>query len=290
MPTNTLREAPPRMSTARKRRLVALRDPLDGLYARYNQRCFVDPDPLVPLYRYPDSRDQEVVGLIAATLAFGNVKQILKSIEVVLQAFPEPAATLPALSERMVRARLDGFRHRYVTGAEMASLLSAAAVALREHGSLGACFAAMDEGEEPTLLPALTRFVAYLRGHGGLEKNYLLPDPALGSACKRWFMLLRWMVREDDVDLGLWKALGAHRLLIPVDTHMHRVAGGLGLTRRKSADLKTALEITQAFRVICPEDPVRYDFCLTRLGIRSDGDMAAFLKAARGGLGGVWTP
>jgi hypothetical protein len=60
---------------------------------------------------------------------------------------------------------------------------------------------------------------------------------------------------------------------------MHRVALGLGLTRRNSADLKTALEITQAFSVICPEDPVRYDFCLTRLGIREDGDMGEFLRA-----------
>ena len=273
---------PTPLSAARKRRLAALRPTLDELYSQYNQRRFVDPDPLAPIYRYAVPRDQEIVGLIAASLAFGNVRQILKSIDTVLAAFPNPSATLPSLSHAKIIARIDGFRHRYVTGIEMASLLAAAGAALREYDSLGACFTALDDPADGTLLPGLTRFVAYLRTHGRLEKNYLLPDPALGSACKRWFMLLRWMVREDAVDLGHWKHLGAHRLVVPVDTHMHRAALGLGLTRRKQADLRSALEITRAFQAICPEDPVRYDFCLTRLGIRADGDLAAFLRGVKG--------
>lgn len=273
------RKASTFLTAARKRRIAELHTPLEDLYERYNQRCFVDPDPLAPLYDYTAPRDQEIIGLITASLAFGNVKQILKSIELVLQALPEPAQTVPSLSNSELNARLAGFRHRYVTGVEMASLLTGAGALLREHGTLGAAFTAMDDAESPTILPGLTRFVHALRDKGPLAKNYLLPDPALGSACKRWFMYLRWMVRSDAVDLGLWPELGAHRLVIPVDTHMHRVALGLGLTRRNSADLKTALEITQAFKVVCPEDPVRYDFCLTRLGIRDDGDMAGFLRA-----------
>ena len=272
------RKTPTFLTAARKRRIAALHVPLNDLYGHYNQRCFVDPDPLVPLYRYSDPRDQELVGLITASLAFGNVKQILKSIEIVLRAFPDPARCVPQLTLEALNLRLARFRHRYVTGVEMASLLAGAGKLLREHGSLGAAFAALDDSEAPTILPGLTRFVHALRDNGTLEKNYLLPDPALGSACKRWFMYLRWMVRSDAVDLGLWPELRAHRLIIPVDTHMHRVALGLGLTRRNSADLKTALEITQAFKVVCPEDPVRYDFCLTRLGIREDGDMAGFLR------------
>ena len=268
------------LTAARKRRIAALHTPLEDLYARYNQRCYVDPDPLAPLYGYSAPQDQEIIGLITASLAFGNVKQILTSIELVLHALPEPAQSLPGLSNSELNRRLAGFRHRYVTGVEMASLLTGAGTLLREHGTLGAAFTAMDEPESPTILPGLTRFVHALRDRGPLAKNYLLPDPALGSACKRWFMYLRWMVRCDAVDLGLWRDLGAHRLVIPVDTHMHRVALGLGLTKRNSADLKTALEITKAFQVVSPDDPVRYDFCLTRLGIREDGDMAGFLREA----------
>jgi uncharacterized protein (TIGR02757 family) len=269
------------MSTYRSKRLEKLREPLEDLYFKYNHRRFVDPDPLAPLYELADREDQEVAGLVTATLAFGNVKQILKSIDIVLREFPEPAKIIADLSDRAMHKRLAGFRHRYVTGAEMASLLAGARAALREHGDIGTCFEALDRPESPTLIPALTQFVAYLRDHGTLDKNYLLPDPNKGSACKRWFMFLRWMVRQDAVDLGHWSSLGAHRLVVPVDTHMHRVARGMFLTRRKSADLKTALEITEAFRVIRPEDPVRYDFCLTRLGIRDEGDMDAFLKGLR---------
>ena len=272
---------PPTISSRRKLRLQTLTEPLEALYTHYNQRRFVHPDPLAPLYEFRDSRDQEVVGLITATLAFGNVKTILKSIDIVLNEFPDPARSLVDLPDRVLSKRLATFRHRYVSGIEMASLLAGIRSALREHETVGTCFASLDQIQEHTLVPTLSRFVAYLRNHGTVEKNYLLPDPAKGSACKRWFMYLRWMVREDAVDLGHWKDLGAHRLVIPVDTHMHRVAKGLYLTRRKSADLKTAVEITQAFQAICPEDPVRYDFCLTRLGIRDDGDMDAFLRDVR---------
>lgn len=271
------------ISSARLRRLAALRPALDRLYAQYNDRQFVDPDPLAPVYRYATPGDRELAGLVAAALAFGNVKQILGSIDRVLVAIPEPVRAVPGLSEAEMRTRLSGFRHRYVTGIEVASLLAGAGAAVRDYGSLGACLAAHDDGTSETLLPALTGFVDFLRNHGSVEKNYLLPDPGRGSACKRWFMYLRWMVREDAVDLGHWRDLGAHRLIIPVDTHMHRVARGLGLTRRNSADLKTALEITGAFRVLCPEDPVRYDFCLTRLGIRPEGDMPAFIREAGAG-------
>lgn len=262
-------------------RLQGLAGPLNDLYTRYNQRKFVAPDPLAPLYEFRQPTDQEVSGLIAATLAFGNVKQILKSIDGVLQFFPEPAANLIDMPDRTLSKRLANFRHRYVTGVEMSSLLAGVRAALREHGTIGACFGSLDDPTSPTLVPALERFVSYLKRHGSVEKNYLLPAPEKGSACKRWFMYLRWMVRQDAVDLGHWAHLGAHRLIIPVDTHMHRVARGLHLTRRKSADLRTAMEITQAFSAICPEDPVRFDFCLTRLGIREDGDMEGFLREVR---------
>lgn len=269
------------ISYSRRKRLRKLREPLETLYTRYNHREYVHPDPLAPLYGFSGRSEQEIVGLITAALAFGNVKQILKSVDAVFAAFPDLASTLPALSDKELHRRLAHFRHRYVAGPEMASLLAGIRAAVRAYGGIGACFEALDDPNSPTLTPTLTRFVDLLRRHGTLEKNYLLPAPEKGSACKRWFMYLRWMVRHDAVDLGHWAHLGAHRLVVPVDTHMHRVARTLYLTRRKSADLKTATEITQAFAAICPEDPVRYDFCLTRLGIREDGNLAQFIQETR---------
>ncbi len=109
--------------------------------------------------------------------------------------------------------------------------------------------------------------------HGALTPGlaHLLPDPALGGACKRWLMFLRWMVRRDDgLDLGLWRKITASTLLIPIDRHVSAIARALGLTTRKTDDWKTAEEITAALARFAPDDPVRYDFALAHLGISGE--------------------
>lgn len=253
-----------------------LRPALERLYVRCNRRDLVDPDPLATVYRFTDPADQEIAGLIAAALAFGGVRQIMASIDAVFQAFPHPHAHLRAWSPRSIRGRCAGFRHRYVDGEDLAGLLLGMRRLLGDHGSLGAAFAAHVQPAHATVLPALTAFAAALRQG---RKNYLVPDPALGSACKRLHLYLRWMVRQDHVDLGLWRSVGAERLVVPIDTHMHRIALRLGFTRRRTADGKTALEVTEAFRALAPEDPTRYDFALTRLGIRNDLDAEGFFRS-----------
>lgn len=257
---------------------------LEQLYAAYNRPELIDPDPLAPVLRYGLPEDQELVGLVAASLAFGNVKQILVSIENVLGILPEPRATLTAMSPASLRQALAGFRHRYASGEDMAALLIGARAAIQRHGSLGACFRAHLRPDHLDVVPALAGFSAELRALGGQERNYLLCDASKGSANKRWCMYLRWMLRRDTVDPGTWSALASPALLVvPVDTHMHRFCGALGMTRRATADMKTAQEITAAFRLVAPDDPARYDFSLTRLGIRRETEAAtAFLDAARG--------
>lgn len=240
---------------------------LNRLYEQVNRPEFIYPDPLAAVLRYSDPADQEVVGLIAAALAFGNVKTILRSVGAVLTRLPRPAAQLPAAESQELLRLFGSFRHRYVRGRELADLLSGIGRVLRAHGSLGACFQACARPQETDYRLALTRFVCELRKGARLENNYLLPDPRRGSACKRLWLYLRWMVRQDAVDPGAWPGLDPARLIVPLDTHMHRICRKLGFTERKPADLRTAVEVTEAFRRICPEDPVRYDFALTRLGI-----------------------
>jgi len=129
------------------------------------------------------------------------------------------------------------------------------------------------------LLPALGRFVDELCSAAGGLDDHLLPRPERGSACKRLNLWLRWMVRRDAVDPGGWTGVSPAQLVVPLDVHMHRICRALGLTRREAADLRTAVEITDAFRSFAPDDPVRYDFALTRLGIRPgpEADLEAFL-------------
>jgi uncharacterized protein (TIGR02757 family) len=220
-----------------------------------------------------------VVGLIASSLAFGQVPQILRSVDAVLERMPSPAAWLAQAGDRRLERTFAGFRHRYVTGADLARMLRGARRVLERWGSLGACFRASLDPGDADAMPALERFVAALRGPGA-GRNYLVPSPGDGSACKRLNLYLRWMVRRDDVDPGGWDAPPS-KLLVPLDTHMHRIARALGLTRRNAADLRTAREVTAGFRRMCPDDPVRYDFALTRLGIRTDTDLEGFLQDCR---------
>ena len=255
---------------------------LDGLYARYNRREFVHPDPLEFLYKYDKVRDREIVGLIASSLAYGRVKQILRSIDYVLARLgPSPADYLLRASQDGILAIFQDFVHRFTTGERLASMLLGARRVIKLYGSLHACFVAGHRETDDTVVPALTGFVKELLGGNYSRDKYLVPAPDRGSACKRLHLFLRWMVRKDAVDPGGWDGIPASKLVIPLDTHMYQIGVALRLTKRNQADLRTALEITSAFREIVPEDPVRYDFALTRLGIREDTDMAAFLREYR---------
>jgi len=212
-----------------------------------------------------------VVGLIASGLAYGRVDQILKSVESVLGRLgSSPAAFVVEAGEEELETLLDGFRHRFTGGGEVASLLVGVGAILRRYDSIEACFARGLESDDETTVPALCKFAEEIGGACQCRPTSLLPVPERGSACKRFHLYLRWMVRSDDVDPGGWDGVRRSQLVVPLDTHMHRAALALGLTTRNQADLKTALDITASLRMLDPEDPVKYDFAITRIGIRSD--------------------
>lgn len=245
----------------------------EELYAAYNRRCFVHPDPLEFLYGYGDLRDREIVALVASSLAYGKVEQILKSVsKVLLKMGTSPFDFVRTSSFHRLRSAFEPFKHRFTPGRDISSLLWSARNLIRQHGSLQACFLAAYQDTDETVLPALSTFVGLLHGEQPCCWGGFLPSPDKGSACKRLNLFLRWMVRQDAVDPGGWCAIPPSKLVVPLDTHMHRISLMLGLTKRKQADLRTALEVTQAFKRLSPEDPVRYDFALTRFGIRPDMD------------------
>jgi uncharacterized protein (TIGR02757 family) len=248
---------------------------LERLYRRYNRPEYVEPDPLQFLYAYPRVADREIVALVASCLAYGRVAQILRSVRAVLDRLgAHPRRFVGQRSDERFEEALHGIKHRFTTHGEIALLLRGMRCAIREHGSLGACFVAGMKASDPHVLPALTRFVERVHPRGG----HLLPSPSGGSACKRPNLFLRWMVRKDRVDPGGWDRVPADKLIMPVDTHVAFICRKLGVTKRKSADLRMALEITERFREISPDDPVKYDFALTRLGIRGDLDWRELLQ------------
>jgi uncharacterized protein (TIGR02757 family) len=251
---------------------------LENLYSHYNRKGFIHPDPLEFVHQYHEPGDREIVGFVASALAYGRVAQILKSVQLILDKLgSSPASYVRRARRRTMTRDFAGFKHRFTTGEDLAWLLENLKRALKRHGSLEACFLSNYDPASPTVLPALARFAEELSACDCPPNGMFLPSPERGSACKRLNLFLRWMVRSDEVDLGVWTRVPASKLIVPLDTHMHRISKQLGLTRRNQADMRTALEITDGFRSLAPADPVRYDFALTRLGIRqaidTNGDL-----------------
>ena len=255
-----------------------LHERLEQLYQQYARREFVHPDPLEFLYLYQDPGDREIAGLIASSLAYGRVAQILKSVRKVLDVRGRsPRLFLLETSHSLLEKHFAGFKHRFTTGEEIAAMLLGTRRVLKEFGNLNECFVHGLKKSGGEMVEAQCFFTSSIIGGGC--KNSLVPAPEKDSACKRLNLYFRWMVRDSDVDPGGWNGVSKKGLIVPLDTHMFNICRKLGLTDRNQANLKTALQITENFRKYDPDDPTRYDFPLTRLGIRTDTDLDGFLAS-----------
>jgi uncharacterized protein (TIGR02757 family) len=261
---------------------------LEDLYKKFNRRELAGHDPIVFLYGYGDPDDREVVAMVASSLAYGRVAQILASVRKVLDRIsPGPARFLRDQSDSRLLALLGDFKHRFTTGEDLAALLAAVRDTRRQYGSLRNCFLAGRRDGGESFLPALTHLAETLRSACRGGGKFLLPSPLGGSACKRLNLMLRWLIRRDEVDPGGWEGIEPRGLLVPLDTHMHRMCRAMGATRRRSADLTTTLEVTAAFRTVCPQDPVRFDFAMTRRGILGTAGTIPAFQQENGKMGTV---
>ena len=252
-----------------------LRVVLDKLYDKYNHREMISPDPLQFVYRYSNPADMEIAGFLAASLAYGRVEQIENSLKNLLGRMGKsPFEFVAGLTDKD-RGVLADFKHRFNTGGDIAELFVLFSKVLNDFGSIEKYFLSFFRISDKNIIPALTRFCDSLldkhraahRGRISKGLAFLLAGPGRGGAAKRLNLFLRWMVRSDDVDAGLWRSIDKSKLIVPVDVHMARLCKILGFHNHKNVTLKTALEITNHFAGIEPEDPVKYDFALSRIGI-----------------------
>ena len=251
---------------------------LDDLYRTFDHVNSAS-DPIHIVRRFDARDDREVVGFCASALAFGRVASVLQSIEGLLRAMgPRPAEFVRRFDPVRDRAPLEPLVHRWIRGRDLVALLLILQRMLREAGSLESFFRTGDDPSQPDIGAALDSFSARAMqmdvrpAYGARPPRrpgvcYFFPKPSAGSACKRLNLFLRWMVRKDAIDLGVWAGVSPARLVVPLDTHVIRLGRCLGLTRYASPGWKMAADTTAALRALNPADPVRYDFSLCHVGM-----------------------
>jgi len=251
---------------------------LEDLYKAFDHvTSATDPVHIVRRFREPE--DREIVGFCAAGLAFGRVASVLQSIESLLAVMgPHPAQFVREFDPDRERDRFAPLVHRWIRGRDLMALVIVLQRMLRESGSIEAFFLEGDDSSQAHVGAALDSFstralATDLRAAYGRRVpkqrgvSYFFPRPSAGSACKRLNLFLRWMVRRDEIDLGVWTRLPPARLIVPLDTHIIRLGRCLRLTRYTSPGWKMASEITASLRDVDALDPVRYDFALCHVGM-----------------------
>jgi len=257
------------------KRLVIIKDVLEKLYDKYNHNHLIKPDPLQFVYQYNKPSDMEIAAFLAADLAYGRVEQIQKSLSNLFERMGESPYAFVSGFGKNQRKKLNGFKHRFTTERDISDLLLLLKNVLNQYGNIEQFFIQRYNPGDRNIIPALSKFcdslyAMYIKQQAGQVVRglkYLLASPANGSACKRLNLFLRWMVRDDDVDTGLWKSIDKAKLIVPVDVHIGRLCKILGFYDHKVVSLQTAVKITEGFAEIEPADPVKYDFALSRIGI-----------------------
>jgi uncharacterized protein (TIGR02757 family) len=259
----------------------ALSGPLERLYREFDYRARIDRDAIQYPLRYPDPHDRELVALLTACLAYGRVDLFGSALERVLAVMgPSPFAFVAGFDAARDAEAFAGFYYRFNRPPDLVAFCVAARDALARYGTLEKAWAAGDPDEGAPLGPGLERFArrfleadlrqVFPRGRVSRGYRHLFPLPSVGGPCKRLMLFLRWMVRREPPDFGLWTSILPSRLLIPVDTHVENMARAIGLTRRRSRNWKMAEEITAKLALLDPADPVKYDFALCHKRMSGD--------------------
>ncbi len=220
---------------------------------KYECPSFIEGDPIRFPHRYGKARDIEVSAFISAWMAYGSRKvflEVLERLHRIMDGAGGPYRFVVSGSWRSLKN--EGCLYRFYKWADFIALCRRLADVYSRFESLEELFV---PGEP--LDNGVVRLCSEFEGVNGI------PVAGSTSANKRLYMFLRWMVRkESPVDFGIWNRVSPTQLLVPVDTHVYTVARSLGLTSRRSADLKTSIEITGKMIEIWPEDPARGDFAL----------------------------
>lgn len=252
-----------------------LKEKLDNHYRNFD-KSKISPDPLQFLHLFSDERDIEVVGFIASIFAYGNVRQIENTLKRIMGMFEgEPFLFVKNFLIKNNSPDFRNLKHRFYTEDDIVKLFIVFAKEINQFGSIKNIFHKGYTKSDRNIKEGLSNFsIHFLKSFydsfGKISRGikFMFPLPEKNSACKRMNLYLRWMVRKDELDFGLWNEIPTNKLVIPVDTHVARICKELKLTSLKNVSWKMAEEITENLKKFDPVDPVKYDFAICHIGIR----------------------
>ena len=254
-----------------------LKQKLDYHYKAFD-KSQISPDPLQFLHLFTKKEDIEVMGFIASIFAYGNVKQIINTLDkILIISGSKPYDFVMDFDKARNKIKLKGLKHRFYTDDDIQNLFSSLNNIYKQKDSLKNLFIENFDAKEQNIKNGLSsfskNFINEIKKRTKVKKvspgvRFMFPLPELRSACKRMNLFLRWMVRKDELDFGLWSEIHPDKLVIPVDTHIARICTTLKLTTYKNVSWKMAEQIKENLKKFDPVDPVKYDFAICHIGMR----------------------
>ena len=241
------------------------KEELDKLAEKYETEIFIKDDPVQFIHRYKDKKDIEIAAFIASLLAYGNRKQFIAKLNILLDiAQDEPLNFIQNFESGII----GDFNYRFGKSNDFICIFNAMKELYNTSDGLEELFA--HGYKQGKIFKTVTGYF-YERTDktAGQGFYHMIPNPDNGGAMKRMCMLLRWMVRKSVVDAGIWKFMKPSELYIPLDVHVGNVSRQMGLLTRKANDFKAVIELTENLKKFCPEDPIKYDFAMFGYGVNN---------------------
>lgn len=244
---------------------------LDGLVEKYETEDFIKDDPIQFPHRFKDKNDIEIAAFLASIFAYGKREVFISKLNILFDVMNQKPYEF-VLGFDSNNIALDDFNYRFSRGVDLAQIVLILKNLYSSGKSLESLFA-YGWSSSGSIKQTLQVVVDYFYSRVTLPVTngfyHLLPNPAKNSACKRLNMLLRWLVRDGAVDLGLWGFIPKSELLIPLDVHVAKISRSIGLLSRNQNDLGSVMELMGCLKAFDPIDPVKYDFAMFGYGVNN---------------------
>lgn len=249
------------------KKFVELKSKLEFHYKNFD-KSKISPDPLEFPHRFKHERDIEISAFISSAFAFGNIKQIMNVLEKIHAKIGSSPFDF-VMNFSPSKEYFSNLKHRFYSSQDIDALFNSLRKIYSRNDNMEKFFIKSDSMKSNIQSFSKEMIdLCSINGKTSLGIKFMFPNPEKGSACKRMNLFLRWMIRKDELDFGLWKNISPSQLIIPVDVHIARISQKLKLTTRKNISWNMAEEITNNLKKIDPVDPVKYDFALCHIGIR----------------------